>query len=308
MVDSNDAAGTTAVLYVIVVVAAVLIGTVLAPVAWGAASQSGADGKPTVAVVTLQGSITANSVDAVTEDLREARQNESIEAVVLEVNSPGGGVGATEQLYMSVERTADEMPVVAAVTSQAASGGYYAIAPADAIYVSPGTIVGSVGVYAQVQSQPDAVPDQIVRSGPDKATRTRDQIKEQVEILQRTFVDTVQRHRGDRLDLERDELAHAKVYTGVRGVENGLADDVGDVNAAVARAAEESDEIGDDYEVRYVEPPETGGGVVVARSENGEVVVTGEPFSYEGVDTVRYLALHGTVATDDREVTANATR
>ncbi|MFC6989558.1 S49 family peptidase [Haloplanus sp. GCM10025708] len=128
--------------YAIVVVAALVVGAALAPVA--VERTSGPDGR--IAVVSVDGYISTQSVGAVQEDLREARENESIRAVVLKVDSPGGSAAASEQLYMAVQRTAREMTVVASVQSTGASGAYYGMLPAENIYVTPASIVGSVGV------------------------------------------------------------------------------------------------------------------------------------------------------------------
>ena len=221
MSNSPDGSGLTRVQsYALVVAAAVLLSAILAPVAYDRATAP--DG--TVAVVSVEGFISSNSVSSVQEDLREARENESIDAVVLNVDSPGGSAAASEQLYLSVQRTAQEMPVVASVKSTGASGAYYAMLPAREIYVTPASIVGSVGVRGGAPGP--SLPGEI-KSGPDKASATADQRRAQIETLQRAFVGSVMKHRSDDLELSRTEVAHAKVYTGARAVDNGMADRVG---------------------------------------------------------------------------------
>jgi protease-4 len=308
MASRNDSASTTTVLYVVVVVVAVLIGTVLAPVAWNAASSMGDSSPDTVEVITLSGSITSSTADPVIEDLREARQNESTKAVVLKVDSGGGAVTASERLYLAVNRTAADMPVVASVTGVAASGAYYASAPADRIFTMPGATVGSIGVYASVTTTPEQVPGYIVRSAPDKATMTRDQVRGQVNDLQNSFVTTVMQERGDRLSLSREEVAHAKVYLGSNAVANGFADETGSLSAAIDHAAGEAG-LGDDYAVHYNEPPTTGLGIILAESDDGNVVVKGETGD-DGEDfaTVDFYAHRGVIQQDDSEVIINATK
>jgi len=293
------------VVYVVLVVVAVLIGTVLAPVAWGVASQATQSQSPTVAVVSISGPITGSTASQVVEDLRETRQNSSVEAVVIKVNSPGGSASASEQLYMAVNRTAAEMPVVAAVSGVSASGSYYAIAPADDIYVTPASVVGSVGAFATVQS-PSGARGEIIRSGPDKATQTREQIKNQLETIQRSFVGTIMTHRGDELNISRDQLAHAKVYTGAVGIQNGLADRIGDVNSAVDRAATMAD-LDSQYTVDYKEPPVISVSDIFGKTDGERVVVDDEQFGFEGVDTTVYFTMWGVPETDDNEVMVNAT-
>jgi protease-4 len=279
--------------YVLVAAAAVLVSAVLAPVAYERTSQP--DGS--VAVVTVEGFISANSVTAVQEDLREARENESIEAVVLNVDSPGGSAAASEQLYMSVQRTAKVMPVVASVKSTGASGAYYAMLPARDIYVTPASIVGSVGVRGSAPAP--SLPGEI-KSGPDKASGTADQARAQIETLQRAFVGSVMKHRGDDLSLSRTEVAHAKVYTGARAVENGMADRVGSTQDAIRQAADAADL--DDYEVVRKEPPARGGIFLLSTDDGGHVVVEESPVGYDAVDSQTFLMVYGTVRTQDEVI------
>ena len=280
--------------YVVAVVAAVLLSAVLAPVVWDYGTRS--DGS--VAVVSITGFVSSSSVDRVAEDLRAARENESIDAVVLEVDSPGGSAAASEQLYLAVRRTAQKLPVVASVRSMGASGAYYGMLPAERIYVTPASMVGSVGVRGVV---PPPAPSYAIRSGPDKASGTLEQRREQIGTLQRAFVGSVMEHRGDDLAISREEVAHAKIYTGARAVDNGMADRIGDRTTAIDAAAEMAGL--SDYDVVEKEPPRRRG-IVLASTTNGTVVV--DPgVGYRHVDTTRFLMVHGEVDLDG-EVIANA--
>src|SRR6056297_1567 len=195
-------------------VAGLLVGAAFAPAVWDRATEP----EGTVAVVEMHGTITGDTATVVTDNLREARQNDSIEAVVLDVNSPGGTAAASEQLYLAVKRTQREMPVVASVTGMAASGGYYMTAPADAVYVTPASGVGSVGVRAVIPS--DGTPPGEIVTGPDKgSTSTNAEVRRRVEALRRAFVGSVMQERNESLDLSASELSYAKVYSGARGVE-----------------------------------------------------------------------------------------
>jgi protease-4 len=294
MSDSPDGSGLTRVQsYALVVAAAVLLSAVLAPVAYDRATAP--DG--TVAVVSVEGFISSNSVSSVQEDLREARENESIDAVVLNVDSPGGGAAASEQLYLSVQRTAAQMPVVASVKSTGASGAYYAMLPARDIYVTPASIVGSVGVRGAAPGP--SLPGEI-KSGPDKASATAEQRRAQIETLQRAFVGSVMKHRSDDLQLSRTEVAHAKVYTGAKSVENGMADRIGSEQDAIRQAADAANL--DDYEVVRKEPPQTGGLLLLSTQDGGTVVVEESPVGYDAVDAPTYLAVYGNVRTQDEVI------
>ena len=294
MSNSPDGSGLTRVQsYALVVAAAVLLSAVLAPVAYDRATAS--DG--TVAVVSVEGFISSNSVTSVQEDLREARENESIDAVVLNVDSPGGSAAASEQLYLSVQRTAQVMPVVASVKSTGASGAYYAMLPARDIYVTPASIVGSVGVRGAAPGP--SLPGEI-KSGPDKASATADQRRAQIETLQRAFVGSVMKHRSDDLDLSRTEVAHAKVYTGARAVDNGMADEIGSTPEAVEQAAQAAGL--DDYDVVRKEPPRPGGLFLLSTDDGGTVVVEQSPAGYDAVDTPTFLMVYGDVQTQDEVI------
>jgi len=291
------------VVYVVVVVAAVLVGAVLAPVAWSAAQGSGGDEDPSVSVVTLRGGTGPANVNAVTDDLREARTNDSVAAVVLRIDSSGGAVASSEEFYLAVNRTAQQVPVVAYVEGTAASGGYYGIAPADAIYVKPSSTVGSVGVI--VQASLDAIEDEsrtsrtYLRTGPDKATLSKDSIRDQIETLHSAFLNTVMTHRGDALSLDRQAVATGRAYLGPTAVRNGFADEVGDLDAAIETAARRADGIdGDRYEVVYENPvtpaqaTNTLADADVERVE-GDVVYVDASDGDQFRDPVRYYAVWG---------------
>jgi protease-4 len=300
-VDRGSVRAVTLVLVVVGLVA----GAAVAPQAYDYATQP--DGS--VAVVEVHGSITGDTASAVVDNLREARQDDSVQAVVLDVNSNGGAASASEQLYLAVKRTAAELPVVTSVTGTALSGGYYAAAPTDDIYVTPASMVGSVGVRATLPTQ--GVPENQVVSGPDKVGgSTVDEVRQRIETLQNAFVGTVVAERGDRLELSRTEISHAKVYAGAEGVNNGLADEVGGLDAAVAAAADDAGL--SDYDVERMTSPSPSPLAGLGLDVDGEppTATTDLVFDDSGVDTVQYLMLHGTIETEaagnDTEVSANA--
>ncbi len=289
---------------VVFAVIGLLVGGALVPYAWTAATAS--DG--TVAVVEMHGTITGDTATAAIDDLREARRNESIEAVVLDINSPGGAASASEQLYLAVKRTQKEMPVVVSVTGVAASGSYYMSAPADKIFVSPASAVGSVGVRAVVP--PQGAPDGEITTGPDKgSTATTAEARRRVETLRRAFVGAVMSERGDTLELSSQELSYAKVYSGTRSVELGLADDIGGIDAAISDAARRAD-LGD-YEIVRMKSPSPSVLSQIGLNTSGQPRATTEmTFEYTGVDTTQYLMLHGKLNTGSAaptEVSANGT-
>ncbi|WP_191906053.1 S49 family peptidase [Haloarcula hispanica] len=279
--------------YVIAVTLALVVAAIFAPVIWNGVP-SGGDDDPSVAVVTLRGGTTDANVNAVTQDLREARNNGSIEAVVLRVDSPGGPVDSSEEFYLAVNRTASEMPVVAYVEGTAASGGYYGIAPADEIVVKPSSNVGSIGVIVQAPlsliEEVERQGETFVRSGPDKAQISKDGLREDIEVLQRSFVGTVMRHRGEQLSLSRADVANGGTYLGAEATQNGFADSIGDSELAIERAAALSDDIeGDNYDVTYLSSGAANFNVIIVPAGADTV---------QGANNITYL-----VHPDDSETT-----
>lgn len=265
--NEDTSAASARTIFVVAVVAAVLVSAVLAPVAYDAAQSAQSEG--TVSVITVSGTITASTVDGVSEDLREARTNESIRAVVLKVDSGGGLVAPSERLYLEVLRTSEQMPVVASVQGIGASGAYYGMLPADEIYVLSSSEVGSVGVIGPGGSAP--VPDSVIRTGPDKAQPTAEDRRQAVESLKRQFVGRVMEHRGEELSVSREEVAYAKTYLGPEAASNGYADGVGALPTAIDRAAEMAGM--EKYDVARQEPPFRGGFFLLAAENDNETMV-----------------------------------
>lgn len=302
MADNRWPISESQAAYVVVVTVLVVLAAVAVPVVWDLGSAA-ADDNPTVQVITLRGGTNPANVNAVTTALRKARNNASTAAVVLRIDSPGGPVASSEELYLAVNRTASEMPVVAYVEGTAASGGYYGIVPSDEIIVKPSSTVGSIGVIVQAPlsavEQAEQVSGTYVRSGPDKAQIDQDRLREDLERLQRAFVSTVMTHRGDKLSLSREEVADGRAYLGTQAVQNGFADRIGDVEAAIETAADRSERIdGDQYDVAY-----TTRQVQVTLSIQASAVekVDGNSIYYTKSDTkgttfvrpVRYYAVWG---------------
>lgn len=278
---------------IVVIVAALLLGAVVVPAAYGAgADLAGPSGQ--VAVIDVPSLLSEQTTGPVLDNLEAARQNESIKAVVLDVNTPGGGVGATEELYLEVERTAEQMPVAVHTGEMAASGGYYISAPADRIFANPSAQVGSVGIRMSVISSTG--PSGQITSGPDKAGGVRrERAIHQAEYLVQGFYGAVMEHRGDELEISQAELAHAKVYPSQRAVHLGLVDEIGTSARAEQWAAKQAG-LGS-YEV-----VELGGdaprGLILLNGEDGErrrVGAAGLLDPAPGVHTTVPLALHGTL-------------
>jgi protease-4 len=280
--------------YAVLAIIAILIGGMVVPPAINATS--GPDG--TVAVVTIDEGISGDTADQTVQELTEIRRNDSIDAVVLRVDSGGGGVSGSAAQYRAVKRLSDTKPVVTSVRSMAASGAYYTILPSDKIYAEASSLVGHVGVIA-LFSSPNGVPSPMT-SGPDKASgATTDEFRAQLETLKRSFVSTVLAERGEEITLSRTEIEQAKIYSGAAAVENGYIDEIGGLETAINAAAEQAGL--DSYETARRDPASVTVTLTLASGTNP--TNTSPLLKTPGVDRVRYLAIWGTPNPAD-----NATR
>lgn len=252
----------------VVVLTGLLVGAVLAPVAY-----STTDGTTNiVAVVEIDGPIESSLADNVESELTDIRQNDSVKAVVLKMDTPGGAPAASERLYTAVQRTAQNKTVVASVQGVSASGGYYAMLPTEDIYVLPTSAVGSVGVAA---GAPQAAPPERGPSGPDKRGINNIEQWAVQQTLADTFINTVMEQRGDEIELSRSQVARANTYLGTEAIQNGFADEIGSIDAAIKGAAEE--EGLDEYQVDRRESEQGGLAVLLRTDEQILAVYSNDP-------------------------------
>lgn len=212
-----------------------------------------------VAIVRVEGSIlSGDQPDPLTgaavsgrviENLKAAAENEDVKAIVLRIDSPGGSVTGSAQIYEVIK--ALDKPVVASMAATAASGGYYISAPTDYIMARPDTVTGSIGVImtlfnAEELLQELGVDIITITSGDNKALGSlwEELTPEQRQILE-DFVDEAYtefvRIIVEGRDLSEAEvltLADGRIYTGRQALANGLVDELGDFDEAVAKAAE----------------------------------------------------------------------
>ncbi|HZF27128.1 MAG TPA: signal peptide peptidase SppA [Steroidobacteraceae bacterium] len=208
--------------------------------------------------------------DSTSEILRDARYDDDIKAIVLRVDSPGGSVFASEQIYREVKALREEgKPVIVSMGSVAASGGYYIGAGADEIWASPTTITGSIGVIAaiptfqrtlqKVGAHVDGVGTTAL-SGEFRLDRSlgagaRDILQSGVDHAYEVFLDHVADGRG-KTPAEIDVVAQGRVWSGADAREHGLVDHFGNLDAAIKAAAKRA-ELGEDFEPKYLEPEMT---------------------------------------------------
>ncbi len=202
-----------------------------------------------VAIVRVEGPIISS--DRVIEELRGYGKDPSVKAVVLRVESPGGAVAPSQEIYEEVRKLKDKKPVVVSMGSVAASGGYYISAPATRIYANPGTVTGSIGVIMELPNMKKlmdkiGIKTEVIKSGrhKDLASVWRGIGEEERKILQGVlddvhsqFISAVSEGRSiDRSKVEG--IADGRIFTGRQAVQIGLVDSIGNLQDAIKAAGE----------------------------------------------------------------------
>ncbi len=234
-----------------------------------------AGGGDRIAVVPVEGVIDDGMAKTVNRHLKQYGEDSRVKAIILRVDSPGGGVSASQEIHREVVRLKQEKnkKIVVSMGSVAASGGYYIAAPADRIFANQGTITGSIGVIAEWVNFKDLaewakVKPVVFKSGEfkDTGSPTRDLTERDKEFFQGLitelygqFVSAVaegRRGKGVKDNLLDDEkikaLADGRVYSGEAAVKNGLVDEIGNYEDAVKATAKL---VGIKGEPQIVTPP-----------------------------------------------------
>src|SRR5271167_391733 len=237
--------------------------------------------KSTIAVVTVAGSIVSGrggsrlpfgssnaGADTVAAGLREAAHDDSVSAIVLRVDSPGGSVSASETIWREVKKARERgKPVVASMGAVAASGGYYVSMGADAIVANPGTITGSIGVVTGKLVARDlkgrlGVGSDAVRTNANAdawsinapfTPEQHAQVEAEADMYYTDFVQRVAEGRNLSFDAVQ-AVARGRVWTGADALEHGLVDELGGLRTAVRRAKVLAG-LDEDTEVRIVSYP-----------------------------------------------------
>lgn len=195
-------------------------------------------GIPKVGVITLDTSILSQETkNDIVEMLRFASDDDSIKAVTIIMDSPGGEVSKIEEIYLEVLKLRAKKPVVVAVDGNALSGGYYIASAANAIVVKPSSHVGNIGVISTLP-EPWKPESEQITTGPFKITgKSRKNFAAQVELIKKGFLMAVISQRGDKLKVDEERLSRAEIFLGSEGVRLGLADELGTSSDAIKKAA-----------------------------------------------------------------------
>lgn len=227
-------------------------------------------GGKTVAVVTVAGEIVDGKAgpgvaggDRIARLIDRATADEA-SALVLRVDSPGGSVMASERIRNAIERfKASKRPVVVSMANMAASGGYWVSTPAQRIFAEPGTITGSIGIFALVPTFENALAQYGVKGDGVRTTPLSGQpdvmsgLTPEVEAMMQAgiengyqrFVGLVSRARGKTPE-QVDAIAQGRVWDGGTARQNGLVDQFGGLDDAVAYAAGAA-KLGDDWHAEF---------------------------------------------------------
>lgn len=217
----------------------------------------------------VAGRVATTSPEGMRDALLQAEEDENVKAVVLEINSPGGGVTASERMYQDILdfKESSGKPVLASMGTTAASGGYYIATATDEILAGETTLTGSLGVILQLPNFTETADkigfkQNIIKSGEfkDMGSSFRDITPQEREIFQEIvdenydeFVEVIV--EGRALPEERvRELADGRIYSGKQAEELDLVDELGDLEEA-ARSARERAEVEEATVVRYVQTP-----------------------------------------------------
>jgi protease-4 len=225
----------------------------------------------TVAVIVAAGEILPGEqppgmvgADTLAWQLRDAREDDAVKAVVLRIDSPGGSVFASEVIRREVAALREAgKPVVASMSGLAASGGYYIAMDADRIVASPATLTGSIGIFAMFPTfqrtmeklgvHSDGVGTTAL-SGEFRGDRplgdtSRQILQQSIEYGYRDFIGRVAKARNKTAE-QVDAVAQGRVWAGAEAQDLGLVDELGGYQRAIEIAAELA-KLGEDYTVDY---------------------------------------------------------
>ena len=205
-----------------------------------------------IGVVEVQGVI--DDSEEIIESIRHFAKADHIHAIILRIESPGGAVTPSQEIYRELFRLRDQKPVIASLGEVAASGGYYIASACTTIMANPGTITGSIGVImgtlynVQGLLEKLGIKGTVVKSGSykDIGSSIRDMTPEEREIL-KAMLDDVHKQfiaavaMGRKMDEAAVQpLADGRIYSGEQAQQLGLVDQLGNFQDAIALAAEKA--------------------------------------------------------------------
>ncbi len=213
------------------------------------------------------------NVDWYMDQVQSFKENDSVKGVVLRLDTPGGAVAPTQELYTELMKLGEKKPIVTSMGTVAASGGYYLAAASDWIVANPGTITGSIGVIMEFTNMKElfdkiGISTRIIKSGKHKDTGSpfRELTAEEKRLLQDMVMDTHQQFVEAVLSSrpvmksEIEPYMDGRVMTGRQALKLHLVDEMGNLPDAIDKAAELAGL--PDSPPRILEPERQEGGIL----------------------------------------------
>jgi len=197
-----------------------------------------------IAIIEIRGVITQSS--GIIEELNQYQEDEGVKAIILRIDSPGGGVGPAQEIHREILKVKSKKKVVTSMGSVAASGGYYIACASDLIIANPGTITGSIGVIMEFTNIEElfkkiGIKGVVLKSGEHKdiGSPFREMTPEEKKIIQ-GVIDNVHQQfiqavaEGRKMDREKVmQIADGRILTGEQAKQIGLVDQIGNLQDAI---------------------------------------------------------------------------
>jgi len=201
-----------------------------------------------IAIVEIQGIIAQSS--GIIEQINEYLEDDGVKAIILRIDSPGGGVGPSQEIHREILKVKEKKKIVTSMGSVAASGGYYIACASDLIVANPGTITGSIGVIMEFTNIEElfkkiGIKGVVVKSGElkDIGSPFREMTPEEKRIIQEVIDNVHQQFikavaEGRKLDRSKvTQIADGRIMTGEQAKQLGLVDEIGNLDDAINATA-----------------------------------------------------------------------
>lgn len=239
-----------------------------------------------IGVIDVKGVIT--DTESLLRDIQMFRTEDTIRAVIIRIDSPGGAVGASQELFSEIKRLSRDKPVVASLGSVAASGGFYAAIGADKIIASPGTLTGSMGVIMKFPNLEElykkiGYKSETIKSGKFKdigasnrpvTPEERTLLQNVIDSVHHQFINDIAESRALSVE-EVTKVADGRIFSGEQAKELGLIDDLGNFHDAILLAAELA-EMDTTTFPELVYPPKDAAGVLSSLLSSTELNLLGK--------------------------------
>jgi protease-4 len=217
-----------------------------------------------IGVISVEGVI-IDSKDII-ELLQTAEEDKQLKAIILRIDSPGGAVGPTQEVYEEIQRIDEKKPIYASFGSIAASGGYYLGAATRKIWANPGTLTGSIGVIMEFMDLSKLyefakVSPQTVKAGrykdagnPSRALTIEesDMMNKLIAGVHKQFVDDILKRRADKIKGDINEHAQGQIFSGQGAMELGLVDSMGSLWTA-GRSIHKEMKLKSEFALKFIE-------------------------------------------------------